>query len=280
MEVENDCWADLVPIVGKPIVYAYKYRKFIQDHWKKAQVKLKVGKPTIVVSGRAGVGKSVLASHYHGEANNLDWLLPRSSRDVEIKPISIGDWTRIVSVIPGQDSKERAKGLDTAFNSHDGLEGVIHVVDWGYTAIRDIAIQKEMIAKGVDSIGKLREQNLALELKDFSSIIDIISMSIASGRGPKWLVIAVNKIDLFEAELDSARQYYHPSCSGPFEKLVSRLYTNVGQHNLKVMCIPVCSMPEPFDWNGDETRSQIDSVTRQKNYLRSFVDNIALLQEG
>jgi GTP-binding protein EngB required for normal cell division len=135
----NDSWTDLVPTVAKPIVYAYKYRKLIQEHWKIAQVKVGIGKPSVIVTGRAGVGKSVLASHYHGEANSQDWNEPGTSQDVEIKPITIGDWTKIVAVIPGQNNQERAKALDEALNKTDNLDGVIHVVDWGCSGTLNLA---------------------------------------------------------------------------------------------------------------------------------------------
>ena len=92
--------------------------------------------------------------------------------------------------------------------------------------------------------------------------------------------LPVNKIDLFEADLNKVKQYYHPSCSGPFMDQVNELYKSICKNNLKVLCLPVCSMPEPFIWNGEVKKSQIDSVTKQKNYLRSFVDNLALLQKG
>jgi len=280
MHSVNDAWLDFVPTVVKPVIYAYKYRKFIQKYWKKAQVFANLGKPNIVITGRSGAGKSVLAAHYHGEANSLDWVEPGTSSDVEIKPIEMGKWTQIVAVIPGQNSKERAVALDSAFNKHDGLEGVIHVVDWGYTRIRDIAIQQEMATKGIDSISKLREHNISLELKDFELMVDKIKMSIANGRGPKWLVIAVNKMDLYQSELEDARQYYHPGCSGAFSQIINDLYTAVGANNIKIVCLPVCSMPEVFSWNGEEMKPQIDSITIQRSYLRSFVDNLALLQDG
>jgi len=281
MAIENDSWTDLVPSVVKPVVYAYKYRKSIHEYWKKAQIKVGKGSPNVIITGRAGVGKSVLASHYHGEANSLDWREPGTSSDVEIKPITIGDWTKIVAVIPGQNSAERAKSLDYSLNQTDDLEGVIHVVDWGYTTIRDTAVKKDMVEeRGFDSVKKVRQHNMNLELEDFKSMLEKISMSIASGRGPKWLVIAVNKIDLFESDLEQARQYYHPSCSGLFPEKIGELYQSIGKNNLKVICLPVCSMPEPFLWNGEVISSEIDSVAKQRNYLRCFIDNIALLQNG
>lgn len=279
--IENESWTDFVPTVVRPVVYAYKYRKFIQDSWKKAQVKIGLGKPSVIVTGRAGVGKSVLASHYHGEANKQDWNEPGTSSDVEIKPITIGDWTKIVAVIPGQDSLERSRALGEALNKEDGLDGVIHVVDWGFTSIRDSAVKREMIeAKGIDSIDKIREHHLALELRDFELMLDKLAMSISNGRGPKWLVIAVNKVDLFEKNLIEAERYYNPLCTSKFTDKINSLYKIVGENNIKVIHLPVCPMPESFEWNDEIVTPQVDSITKQRNYLRVFIDKISLLQSG
>ena len=93
MTNENESWTDLVPTVARPVIYAYKYRKLIHEYWKKAQVKAGMGKPSVIVTGRANVGKSVLASHYHGEAYTQDWEVPKkSSEDVEIIPNNAGKY--------------------------------------------------------------------------------------------------------------------------------------------------------------------------------------------
>ena len=277
----TESWTNLVPAVAKPVVYAYKYRKLIQEHWKKIQVSIGWGKPSVIITGRAGVGKSVLASHYHGEANTQDWNEPGTSSDVEIKPITIGDWTKIVAVIPGQNNAERFKALDTALNKNKKLDGVIHVVDWGFTSIRDAAVRQEMIENGgVDSIEKIRAQNLSLELKEFDSLLEKLKMSITSERGPSWLVIAVNKVDLFKDKLNEAERYYNPMCTSEFTAVLNDFFETVGKIKVKVVYLPVCPMPETFEWNGQVISPQIDSITTQRNYLRIFIEQIALLQNG
>lgn len=278
---ENNPWTDLVPTVAKPVVYAYKYRKLIQEYWKIAQVKVGIGKPSVIVTGRAGVGKSVLASHYHGEANSQDWNEPGTSQDVEIKPITIGDWTKIVAVVPGQNNQERARALDEALNKTDDLDGVIHVVDWGFTSIREPAVKMDMIENnGIDTIDKIRNHNLALELSDFESMLEKLSMSISNGRGPKWLVIAVNKVDLFEKNLLESERYYNPSCSSNFTDKINSFLNIVGRNNIKIIHLPVCPMPESFEWNGEIIKPQVDSITKQRNYLRVFIEKVSQLQNG
>lgn len=269
---------DLVP-VARPAVYVYKYRHAIQACWIKALIKLGKGCTDVLVTGRPGAGKSVLAAHYHGEANSLDWTPPDTSSDVEIKPIAIGEWTKIVSVVPGQNNSERARALDLALNNNDSLDGIIHVVDWGYTAVRDDSIKKSMIEhRGLDTIDKVRAHNIELEVEEFKKIIESIKLSKMSGRGPKWIAIAINKVDLYETDIGNATQYYHPECGSPFAKVITDLYETIGKANIKVVAIPVCAQPESFEWNSEKAIPQIDSVTKQRNYLRHFIDKMALLQ--
>lgn len=273
-------WGDLVPTAARPAIYAYKYRHLIQGQWVKLQAKLGLGSPSVLVTGRAGVGKSVLAAHYHGEANSHDWNLPSTSPDIEVKPISIGDWTKLVYVVPGQDSKERSIALDLAFNRVSDLEGVIHVVDWGFTAVRDETIKREMINNGIDTTEKFRERNLRLEIDDFRLMIDRIITSKTNNRGPKWLVIAVNKVDLYLDKIEEAKSHYHPSINSEFTKEIHKLFSSVGNNNIKVGCIPVCSMPEPFEWNGMSTKSKIDRIMEYKGLLRRFIDEVAVVQKS
>lgn len=280
MPTQIDGWSDVAPTVVKPAIYAYKYRKFIQEYWKKLQVLVGIGKPAVIVTGLSGSGKSVLTAHCHGEANSLDWQPPEVSSKVEIKPIAVGDWFQIIHVIPGQNSRERMAGLDKALNSHDGLDGVIHVVNWGYVTIRDKAVQMQMLQDGCDTIEKYRELQLKREIEDFKLMVDRIKLSIASGRGPKWLVLAVNKIDLFESELEQARQHYHPLCKGAFSEVVDDLYQSVGQQNIQVECLPVCAMPESFNWGEHINSPEIDSIIKVKSYLRGFIDNLSRIQQG
>lgn len=274
-------WTDVAPVVVRPLIYAYKFRGAIQSFWKGLQVKAGLGSISVIITGRAGVGKSVLASHYHGEANTLDWNEPGTSSDVEIKPIKIGDWTKIVSVIPGQNTAERAHALDKAINKTALLDGVIHVVDWGFTSIRDAAVKSDMIEiMGIDSIAKVREHNLALELKDFESTLDKLEMSILNKRGPKWIVIAVNKADLYHEDLKNAERYYSPDCISPFADKIKSFYERVGKFNVKIIHLPMSSMPAAFEWNNTSIAPHENSNNMKRNYLRLFIEKIASLQNG
>ena len=274
-----DVVQDLVPF-ARPVGYAYKYRHDIHKQWVKMLISLSKGSPDILVTGTSGAGKSVLMSHYHGEANQLSWVVPGSSKSTEIKPITIGDWTKIVHVLPGQNGFEKVSALDVGLGKTNGLGGVIHVVDWGYTAIRDAAVRSQLAdVESVKTIEDLRLRNLGLELNEFKYICDNIKRSFVAGRGPKWLVIAVNKVDLYMSELAEAQRYYSSNEVSDFRKILSELLMDVGRHNLKCLVLPVCSMPSSYEWNGQIKKPQLDSVEDQRAYMRRFVDEVGQISK-
>ncbi|MBN6535263.1 GTPase domain-containing protein [Acinetobacter pittii] len=268
--------SDTLPVI-RQVNYAYKYRHLIQKLWVNLQVKLSLGKPKILMLGQAGVGKSVLCSTIHGEANTLDWQKPDTSRDVEIKPIQLGAWTQIVSVIPGQDSSERLNALDKAINSN-GIDGIIYVVDWGYTSIREPHIRNAMIEiSGIDSIKKLREKNLETELDDFSQLLHLLKMSIPNNRGPKWIMIAINKLDLFKNEEHEAIHYYKLDSNSDFQKKISEFISKVGSQNIKFDFQLVNARSEKFVWGKEEITPLINEIDEHQAILKKFIDNLAFL---
>lgn len=279
MDVVADTTHEVVPFV-RPVTYVYKYRHSIQKYWIDLLLSLKKGQPDILVTGTAGAGKSVLMSHYHGEANQLSWRTPGVSPSTEIKPIPIGDWTQIVHVIPGQHGFERTTAFDVGFSKTASLKGVIHVVDWGYTAVRDDAVRAQLInVEKVSNIHLLRARSLKVELDEFKSVCNYVRAAVAAKRGPKWLVIAVNKVDLFIDGITDAQAYYELDQNSDFVKVLNELLIDVGRHNLKVLVLPVCSMPAVFEWNGEEQRPQVDSVEHQRNFMRKFVDEIGRISQ-
>ncbi len=114
MPIDN--WSDIVPSFVKLPVKIYEHRHKINKWWKHFLVYVSKGDTNIVVLGRPGVGKSVMTSYLYGETNNLSWELPFTSKDVEAKALTLGNWTSLVRVIPGQTNNERYQGLNEAFN--------------------------------------------------------------------------------------------------------------------------------------------------------------------
>lgn len=274
--------SELIPhgaVIRAPL-YAYKYRHLIQQYWVKAQIFAKFGKTNVVVTGTAGAGKSVFISKLHGELNERDWAEPDASTSVETKPIAFDAWTKVVTVIPGQDSSDKQHGIDEAFNSHDELEGVIHVVDWGHTTIRSSVAKQKMYDQGITTLESYREHNLKIELDEFKQICALINTAITNKRGPKWIVIAVNKIDLFFDSVELAKKYYHPDGDSEFSLTFRKLLSQIGENNLKIAVLPVCSFRVNLDWFGNVVYSNLNNTKMEQSFLRRFFEVISYAAKG
>ena len=271
-------WEDFTPSILKPVTYVYKYRHKINEFLVKARVKFKLGvSPHILVLGRGGVGKTVLLDHISNETSSKEWQLPDTSTTTELKTAELGEWYKIIAVAPGQNTLERRKAVDDALNTKNNLQGIIYLTNFGYTEIRHEGLKEELIQEGLTDIESIRKKNLDLEFEEFDTFLTFLEHSILNNRGPKWLIIGVNKIDLYFDRLNEAQRYYDPECSGKFRDRIEKLYSQIGRHQLKIVCLPVCSLNEPFSWNNLEVTSKIKSSMRTRNYLKAFIDQIGLL---
>ena len=113
------------------------------------------------MAGRSGVGKSILVDRIRLADRDWTWRPPGRSLEVESHILRFGRWARIVRIVPGDTMQERDLGIHEAFSSHDELEGVVYVVDWGFTLERDQVVRKAYISEdGLNTIEKFREFNL------------------------------------------------------------------------------------------------------------------------
>lgn len=277
--MEFEKWSDIAPSFIRVPITAYKYRTTIQKWWKKALAYANRGNTNVVVLGRSNVGKSVMMAYLYGESNDMSWKLPKeASNEVEVGTLTLGAWTKLIRVIPGQGFAKRFKGLNEAFNKHENLEGVIYVVDWGYTDQRDPVAKNIYIEDDkIDSIDKLRELNLSEELQDFRTVCNKIKEAFAIGKAPKWLLIVANKADLFfdENELNKAQNYYHPKGQSPFSKIIQELLEQVGEQNLKCASLPLCSYEKSLEWNKEKIETKIKGEENRKALAMHFFNIIA-----
>ena len=138
----DEAWHDIIPMALRAPLLVYKHRHRLQKAWKYLGKWTGFGKTNIVVTGRQATGKSVLRERMHGDTGHTTSKPPQKSLTVETEVIRAGKWSRLVRVVPGDDIASRVLALGEAFNKHKKLQGVIHVVNWGYTKPRESAQQR------------------------------------------------------------------------------------------------------------------------------------------
>lgn len=264
-------WSHLIVEAIKLPVTFYKHRPFLHYWWKRAVVACGFGRTNVIILGRPSVGKTILNSHLNGEVK-IDFIVPDTSTNVETKTIRMGKWTKIVRVLPGQVTNERAMGLDEAFHKHKKLEGVIYVVDWGYSVIKDKVIkEKFLIEENIKTIAELRQRNLKSELEDFTSVMNSIQESTSVGRGPKWILIIVNKADLFISKLNEVEKYYFTDKSSPFAKILYDTINHIGKINVKCDAVPLCLWEENLEWNGEILKTELGGEDVKQKLYANFI---------
>ena len=255
---------------------AFQKRHLLQHLWKNLLTFSDLGKTNIVVLGRPAVGKSVLASKLYGEANDLSWELPDTSSQVESRAIQLGEWTSLVRVIPGQTTAESDIGIDEAFNKHSELQGVMFVTDWGFTGVRDNTLKESMIKnQGIDTLEKLRQHNLKSELAYFRRACDKIREAYSNGRKIKWVLIVVNKVDLFPESVDEAMNYYSTNIDSPFVEILNETLKSIGELNIKCSIMPISAWQSDFSWNNVEVKTNLGGTDIERELFRELITKIA-----
>lgn len=225
------------------------------------------------------MGKSILVAQMHGEARSLYYTPPTATDRVEVEAITLGDWTKIIRTLPGQSSQIRSEGINEAFDKNKDLNGVIHVVDFGYTTPRDSSTSAALIKDhNIGTIENLREYNLRAENFEINRIASIIEQSITRQGTPKWVLIAVNKVDIYPNSLDEALAYYHPLGNSPFSSTLKDLQMKFGSNRLPIFVVQTCAHEQDFNWNNATIESHLKK-NQQKEKLREYMNTLIGISE-
>lgn len=260
-------WA--VPELAKA---AIKNRSAIAEGWELVADFLR-GR-SIAFTGIAGIGKTVLFEHLcrPESAEKLPAASVVAEKGKTLKKHV--DRRLRVTVVPGEESSPKFETLAAVFQKGKNVEGVVHVVANGFVEIRD-EFSRESLAttsklRTIDQFTKFQRK---AELDDLDQTCEVIRQSISRTRTPKWLIVAVTKVDLFQDRLEDARRYYSPHGKSLFTQRLNRLQSQVGTDNFRWEAVPVCAWLTDFHWNGDVRKSKLTLEERNK-YLGQFAKEL------
>jgi GTPase SAR1 family protein len=241
---------------------AYDNREAIQGGWKKLAAPLFGGKKSIAFTGMPGVGKTVLVDHLTGAAFRQGYKPPGKSQVLEVGKVSRNRKRLRFSVIPGQESAPRLDATDDLFGDN-AVDGIVHVVANGFIEIRNQTAREALISEGgLATLANFREHQRQQELADLDETCELIRSSLRSNDKPKWMLVVVDKVDLYYEEIREAEAYYSPEGNSAFAQRLTELQNRVGRDRFDWAAIPGCSWLEDFEWNGEVAPSRLKPYER------------------
>lgn len=167
-------------------------------------------KSRIVITGASGAGKTELFRYLtgkkvpYGSSTNSDESFQKYKKFAK---------NLALITIPGQSSKERHELINYLFGRDAKLDGVIHMLSYGFNEIwpkDQPAFTRNLKNKELLSV---RKKNLTNEFGDLKDILEHLSSKIIDcgiELRPKWILILVSKADLYWNDINNAKAYYHP----------------------------------------------------------------------
>ncbi len=203
----------------------------------------------ITITGAPGSGKTQLFGLLTGktirseESAAADTGYARTTRRRQV-------WS--VRTIPGAASENRSRLTDRLFDSgRTQLYGLVHVVSYGFNTVWDgeLALEGDLQQ---ETLEELRRRQLRKELADFEELADLITRKTRRAQGtptlwPSWLLVAVNKADLFWSEIDRAGEYYLPGSESPFDDIRQQVTSHFGGlFDFRSEVLPIALSSQPF----------------------------------
>ncbi|GAA3550187.1 hypothetical protein GCM10022197_01270 [Microlunatus spumicola] len=264
-----DLW--ITPAVGVTSALI-KNRADVLKIWDKLVAKVAGPAIDIAVVGQQGVGKTVLVDHLTGDAFSPEYQPPGQSNTVEKDSRRVNRHRYRFAVVPGQPiHRDRISDLDHELTERKRLDGVVYVVSNGYHEKRKL--MSERIAGHLEDVDLATAQSRALasELDDLRRTLEIIRRGIKKSGQPSWLILAVNKVDLYgsDEELQAVQSRYL-SPDSPFRQSLDEFSNQVGSDNFMWTATPVCSWLENFSVGNETVKTQYNQAQRNASLLAFF----------
>ena len=164
----------------------------------------------LAITGTEGVGKSVLLDNLTGKAFEPGYTKPLKSQREEQGAVQSKQRIR-ASVVPGQLAAPRYLSLDKLFTEKKQVDGVIHVVSAGLQLIREDDRRQKLVDQQVRTIREYRLYHRGVELNDLKETCEAIRAAHRRYHSPKWLIVAVDKIDLFHDKFSRSNDTTRPT---------------------------------------------------------------------
>lgn len=255
-----------------PALTAYRHRADLKEILTGGLARLLGKAVSLAFTGMEGAGKTVLLDHLTGKALRTDYKKPRQSQTLERGVVQSPGRRIRVAVVPGQNAEPRHVALDQLFHGKNPIQGVVHVVSYGYASTRNEDLARAMVKDlKLSTLAKYAKYQMERELEDLEQTCEAIRASHRKHHAPGWLLVAVDKIDLYHDRLPKAREYYSPMNDSPFTERLRTLARQVGEDFFRWEAAPVCGVLEELTWNGKTEVSQIDQTWRDA-YLVQFLE--------
>jgi hypothetical protein len=248
-----DPW--VIPNAG---LQAYKHRDEIRGIWKRLNNRLRGDRSIVAVTGLSGVGKSVLVDHLTGRAASETYAPPGPSRLLEKGLRRAKGLRLLLRTIPGDPSRIRVEAFDELFNAKEPVAGLVHVVANGYSSIRSGYARTQLESRYHD-LDAFRAAQQEAEIDDLRLTLDSVRGTMRRHRTPFWVLVAVNKADLFaDPSSFSAAEAHYTDPNGAFSRVLSEFADNVGHDNVQWELVPVSAWSETFAWKASVATPQLD----------------------
>jgi hypothetical protein len=233
----------------------------------------------VAVAGNAGAGKTRIWSQLTRTPAAYDMSV--ATDDGYMMRLTARHRLALIT-IPGQISRPRAIAMDEVFDVRRRLSGVIYVASYGYDHVWPNEADQVASTLRPHDLRRLRSYNRRQELSNFTDVRNAILKKFLRqpDLAPTWLLVLVNKLDLYWPEADAAWGYYQPNSNSRFNSMAQELVQRMGTASLNYRVLPVAARPIGFNFQSSRGSITAPSYLSQDQCaasIRCLVDTLGEL---